>query len=274
MEEAPSQEEPKQEENLDSAPQQEQEAESIVPVVNQQERVGVKKLTIRERLNKNLEAARKQQESEVSPGKFKIVEGEIPVNIVRKPLEGRKEIINGREVGIACCEGLRDNMEDAELATSIEFIIQGQSYKGELFGVFDGHGGKEASQYVKDHLVEYLTTALQKAVGNGETLTEEHIFKALKTCCQELDKAYAKTNKRDGTTATFTLILEDKIWVANVGDSRTVLSNNKIAYQLTEDAKPYIERYKKKMRKIRGICFVRPSQWKLSCWTCNWRSWL
>ncbi len=250
---------PQQEESLDSAPQQEQEAEFIVPVVNQQEQIGVKKLTIRERLEKNLEAARKQQESEVLMANFKIVEGEIPERIIGKPLEGRKETVNGREVGVASCEGYRRGMEDAELTTSIEFIIQGQSYKGELFGVFDGHSDKQASQYVKDHLVEYLTIALQKAVGHGETLTEEHIFKALKTCCQELDQAYATTNNRDGTTVTFALILEGKIWVANVGDSRTVLSNNQVAYQLTEDAEPQIDRYKKKIEKLGGWVMETPA---------------
>ncbi len=249
----------KQDPLIEVEPPQKQEIKPVALVMNPQAYGEIKELTdakIKGRLEKNLKAAQQQQAHEISKNKFKITEDQIPPDIqllpFRKPLNGRKEIVNGREVGVAYCEGRRSAMEDAELVTSIEFTIQGKVYKGELFGVFDGHGGDKASQYVKDHLAQYLIKELENGVADHAIFTEEHIFKALKACCQELDKDYIKTNNQDGTTATFALILGKKIWVANVGDSRTILSHNKTAIQLTEDAKPLIDRYKKKIEKLGG----------------------
>lgn len=253
----------KQDPIIDVQPQQGQDIKPIVPAVNLQEDGKIQALTdpkIKARLEKNLNAAQQQQTDEIPIGNFKITEGEIPAGIklfnyseLRKSLDGKKEVINGREVGIAYCQGRRSEMEDAELVKSIGFTIQGKVYKGELFGVFDGHGGKKASQYVKDHLTECLIKKLQNEVADGKAFAEEHIFNALKASCQELDQDYAKTGERDGTTATFALILGEKIWIANVGDSRIVLSNNKTAIQLTEDAEPIIDRYKEKIEKLGGF---------------------
>ncbi|MBS0626798.1 MAG: protein serine/threonine phosphatase 2C family protein, partial [Verrucomicrobia bacterium] len=47
---------------------------------------------------------------------------------------------------------------------------------------------------------------------------------------------------RSGTTATVAMILDGKVWIANVGDSRTILDNG---IQLSEDAKPTDPRYQK-----------------------------
>ena len=46
------------------------------------------------------------------------------------------------------------------------------------------------------------------------------IWDALKACFLILDEDYEGD---DGTTATVAMILEDKIWIANVGDSRIIL---------------------------------------------------
>ena len=44
------------------------------------------------------------------------------------------------------------------------------------------------------------------------------------------------------------MILDGNLWTANVGDSRTVLDNDGIAVQLTEDAKPEEPRYTKRLK--------------------------
>jgi protein phosphatase 1G len=49
-------------------------------------------------------------------------------------------------------QGWRMKMEDAHIA----FLNMGQNEKTHVFGVFDGHCGKEVSQFVKAHLCEEL----------------------------------------------------------------------------------------------------------------------
>ncbi len=48
-----------------------------------------------------------------------------------------------------------------------------------------------------------------------------------------------------GTTATFALTLNGKLWTANVGDARTVLDQQGVPLQLSEDAKPDHPRYRR-----------------------------
>lgn len=204
---------------------------------------------IQNRLTKNIQLAKKQQQEE-NEKNFKLQTGILPTTLAfGKPLKSESKLIKDFSVGIASCEGRRNGMEDADLATEISFTVNGETYQAQLFGIFDGHGGKSASQYVKENLPHYLSQALEK--NNAIQLSDEGIWNALKECFVNLDQDYNRNN--DGTTATVAMILENKIWVANVGDSRTILSNGEEAIQLSEDAKPGMERYKKTIEKLGGV---------------------
>ena len=50
--------------------------------------------------------------------------------------------------GACGMQGWRSGMEDAHICD--EVILQ-DKYKAMLFGVFDGHGGKEVADYAKQH---------------------------------------------------------------------------------------------------------------------------
>ena len=47
-------------------------------------------------------------------------------------------------------QGWRKRMEDAHITE----ISQGKSSELDVFGVFDGHGGKEISQFVTHHFTK------------------------------------------------------------------------------------------------------------------------
>ncbi|KAK4755746.1 hypothetical protein SAY87_009503 [Trapa incisa] len=95
-----------------------------------------------------------------------------------------------------------------------------------FFGVFDGHGqfGTQCSNFVRDRLVE--------ALSEEPSLLDDPI--------KAYNSAFLRTNQElhdsevddtmSGTTAITVLVVEDKIFVANVGDSRAV-----IAVQVGED---------------------------------------
>ncbi|KAJ9182014.1 hypothetical protein P3X46_006051 [Hevea brasiliensis] len=108
-----------------------------------------------------------------------------------------------------------------------------------FFGVFDGHGqyGAECSNFVKDRLVEILS--------NDPTLLNDP--------AKAYSSAFSRTNSElhsskiddtmSGTTAITVLVIGDKIYVANVGDSRAVIAvkngNRIIAENLSNDQTPF-----------------------------------
>ncbi len=203
------------------------------------------KKSISYRLKKNLEYARAQQSQESIFPVFKVLlEIGIDFNFVRQET---KEI-DERSVGIACTQGPRETMEDEDFAGIILPQINGNPIKASVFGIYDGHGGANASAFVKENLPQYLTKALEKHNQNG--LMDEGIWDALKECFIQLGADYS--HDIDGTTATIVMILNDNIWVANVGDSRTILVLDDETIQLSEDGNPEIDRYKKKIEKLGG----------------------
>ncbi len=154
-----------------------------------------------------------------------------------------EEIVGGLHVGISHFQGRRPTMEDEHLAVAFNLNVGGKDYPIQLFGIFDGHGGPNASRFVRDHLVEKLKETLKEY--NPRKITEAGVWKALKMACVRLNRDYRTLRHTDGTTATVALILDNYLYAANVGDSRTILDNAGTPMQLTEDAKPNDARYRK-----------------------------
>ena len=131
----------------------------------------------------------------------------------------------------------------------------------QLFGVFDGHGGKEVSIFVekvfKDELVKLeefknkdYEAALKAAFRHMDVMlqTEEgkaELKKINSTCGQQ--DPFALANRDDnianftGCTATVVLVTKTDYYCANAGDSRTILARSgqgNIMHPLSEDHKP------------------------------------
>jgi len=156
------------------------------------------------------------------------------------------KIIPPYEVFVVSAQGPRDEMEDTHLMTEVDMNIQGD-HKLQLFGVFDGHGGAKCALYVQRYLPEIIQLELQ----NNTSLSDLDIYNALARAFVRLDKdwkglPFQQTSSRDssGTTATVGIIIDqEKLWVANVGDSRAVIGDDGQAIQLSEEAKPTIQKY-------------------------------
>jgi serine/threonine protein phosphatase PrpC len=209
-------------------------------------------LTVPERLEKNCRIAKEQQDSQKPTG-FVLAKQDIPDTyqsiFIEKPIHAECKEIDHIKVEIASCEGYRDSMEDTHIATQFSFGTQQIRYEALLLGIFDGHGGSEASNYVAKNLSEYLKNYLE--ANNKDDLTDEGIVRALKECFENLDENFKGD---DGTAATVAIVLNNKIWVANLGDSRTMLvKKDGTTIQATEDAKPNIKRYRKKIIKLGGF---------------------
>eukprot|EP00020_Sapocribrum_chincoteaguense_P011467 CAMPEP_0170732996 /NCGR_PEP_ID=MMETSP0437-20130122/1845_1 /TAXON_ID=0 /ORGANISM="Sexangularia sp." /LENGTH=375 /DNA_ID=CAMNT_0011071261 /DNA_START=147 /DNA_END=1274 /DNA_ORIENTATION=+ len=116
--------------------------------------------------------------------------------------------------GFAETQGFRPSMEDAT-------AIFGQfrdSNDEDLFGVFDGHGGHEASGIVSEELPDALELALAE---------EESVEDALKRSFIDVHTSLVAPDRgiQCGTTAIVMYVQGTRAYVANVGDSRCVLGN-------------------------------------------------
>ncbi|XP_073053412.1 probable protein phosphatase 2C 35 [Primulina eburnea] len=108
-----------------------------------------------------------------------------------------------------------------------------------FFGVFDGHGlfGTRCSNFVKDRLVEILSDD----VGLLDDPVKSYSTAFLATN-SELHNSDIDDNM-SGTTAITAIVIGDKLYVANVGDSRAVLAvkegDRVVAQDLSYDQTPF-----------------------------------
>ncbi len=125
--------------------------------------------------------------------------------------------------------GKRASMEDFHDAKSKVF---GNQVIG-LFGVFDGHGGSRAAEYVKENLFDNLMNHPNFLDNTKLAIVESY---------KQTDEDYLKeenNQQRDaGSTASTAVLVGDRLLVANVGDSRAVICRGGKAFALSDDHKP------------------------------------
>uniref|UniRef100_A0A182R5L7 PPM-type phosphatase domain-containing protein n=1 Tax=Anopheles funestus TaxID=62324 RepID=A0A182R5L7_ANOFN len=137
-----------------------------------------------------------------------------------------------------------------------------QNLEYAYFGIYDGHGGAEASLYAKEHLMNTIVSQKLFWSENDDDVLKsirEGYIQTHYSMWREQDK-WPKTSSglpsTAGTTASIAFIRRGKIYIGHVGDSGIVLGyqNDKesahdgrwVATPLTEDHKP--ESYAEKMR--------------------------
>lgn len=131
--------------------------------------------------------------------------------------------------GYASSRGKRSSMEDFFLTDT--FGVDGQIVG--LFGVFDGHGGAEAADYVQQNLFRNLKT-------HPKFISDTKL--AIADAYQQTDSEFLKVENNEhrdaGSTALTATMVGNHLLVANVGDSRAVLCRSGKAVALSRDHKP------------------------------------
>ncbi|MCI7106413.1 MAG: Stp1/IreP family PP2C-type Ser/Thr phosphatase [Lachnospiraceae bacterium] len=102
-----------------------------------------------------------------------------------------------------------------------------------LYIVADGMGGHKAGDYASRYTTQRVVASVSRSLGEEPvTILKEAIATANKLLIQEA--AEDETKRGMGTTLVVATILEGKLYVANVGDSRLYLVDDDI-HQITRD---------------------------------------
>ncbi len=119
---------------------------------------------------------------------------------------------NKPSYGYSMAQGRRPYMEDV-LYASLNFGGDGNSC---FFGMFDGHSGKKAALWARDHLGKNLLNEIESSRGIQDALTRAF----LRTDGEFLEKA-GREGLTDGCTVTTALLSGQELYVANAGDRST-----------------------------------------------------
>ena len=129
--------------------------------------------------------------------------------------------------------------------------------KCSFFGIYDGHGGSKCAEFLRDYLHQFVIRDLnfpkhpKEALRNGFKQAENKFLEICQDGKEIIDKS--------GSWAIVVLIVGSHWYVANVGDSRALLSSNngyKI-YSLSRDHKPSDESEKKRIITAGGQIYHR-----------------
>ncbi|XP_047316027.1 probable protein phosphatase 2C 43 [Impatiens glandulifera] len=142
--------------------------------------------------------------------------------------------------------GYRTSNEDEhirmdDLSSSMGYLF-GCKLPSSFYAVFDGHGGSDASTYLKENSMKFFFENIDLP---QTCQINEDFLKKLDECHRKafLSADQALSDERVspsscGTTALTALILGRLLMVANAGDSRAVLSRKGLAVQLSRDHRP------------------------------------
>ncbi|XP_055945571.1 protein phosphatase 1A-like [Argiope bruennichi] len=169
---------------------------------------------------------------------------------------------NGLSYGLCSMQGRRRRMEDAHCA---EVSIPGEWKDWSFFAIFDGHGGKEVSTYCAKHLLDTIMKTEQFQSSNADSRNKlkftENVRDGIREAFLKLDsemehQRIAGENLYCGSTVISVFISSTHFYIANLGDSRGVISCNQEIRFITNDHKPDSEFEKQRIERAGGFVLL------------------
>ncbi|XP_027332712.1 probable protein phosphatase 2C 27 isoform X2 [Abrus precatorius] len=149
--------------------------------------------------------------------------------------------------------GNRPSMEDTHICIGDLAKKFGNTVLSEeaisFYGVFDGHGGKSAAQFVRDHLPRVIVEDVDFPLELEKVVTRSFL---------ETDAEFARTcsiesSLSSGTTALTAIIFGRTLLVANAGDCRAVLSRGGGAIEMSTDHRPLCNKERMRILSLGGF---------------------
>lgn len=126
--------------------------------------------------------------------------------------------------------GRRDYMEDVDLVYNSLKLNERRSIS--VFGVLDGHGGKDCAQFCSDDIPVRIAANMRNGCSCPEALYRAFL---------DSDQEYLDSPTCGGAGSTANVAVYDKqynvFYTANTGDTRAVLSRRGVALDLSYDRK-------------------------------------
>ena len=193
---------------------------------------------------------------DLSPEIYKNTYKNFEISITSTPSKiNEGEIIKGYGYN-SSMGNIRDYNEDTITATKVILNNDEKDYFY-FFGVYDGHGGKGCSFYLKDNLHKNIKEFSEQGIKLGIEKTEENFKK------EEGLNENGEIKDSSGSCGIIAMIKNKKCIIANVGDSRLVIYKNGIISFVTEDHKPGSETEKKRIEAAGGTIYQTPSLFPL-----------
>jgi len=167
-------------------------------------------------------------------------------------------------------QGKRDSNEDQH---SIILNLDGSNKDMNninFLGVFDGHGGKLVSKYLKDNLPVYFVKKFKKNIYLNPDKYSKYINDVYEDIQNKIKIDHPRVINYCGSTACITIHYVDQekkknfLWIANVGDSRVILTNKDgIAMQLSKDHKPNTPEERVRIEQMGGKISFDGVDWRI-----------
>ena len=118
------------------------------------------------------------------------------------------------------------------------------------FAIFDGHNGDHCAEFLRKNLLQYIYTNpnfprnVEKAIKEGFNKADQDYLKNFSEVNNNMnDNTNITSNEfcnNSGSCGLILLLIDSKIYIANVGDSRCLIScqNGKVQKDVTRDHKP------------------------------------
>ncbi|XP_058180937.1 probable protein phosphatase 2C 27 [Rhododendron vialii] len=149
--------------------------------------------------------------------------------------------------------GGRSDMEDTHICITNLAKNFGYNVLDEeaisFYGVFDGHGGKGAANFVREHLPRVIVEDADFPLELEKVVTRSFM---------ETDAAFAKSCSLEsalssGTTALTAMIFGRSLLVANAGDCRAVLSRRGMVIEMSKDHRPCCDNERMRIESLGGF---------------------
>jgi serine/threonine protein phosphatase PrpC len=167
-------------------------------------------------------------------------------------------------------QGKRDSNEDQHIGVINLANTDKTINPVNFIAVFDGHGGKLVSKYLKTNMAKYILKKTDVNIYDQKSAITSRFFSKLFDKIQDdLIKDHPGASKRCGSTALCGVMYKNEkninyIWIANVGDSRAVLCNHLgKAMQLSRDHKPHHAPEKKRIENMGGKIKFDGVDWRI-----------
>ncbi|CAI0464642.1 unnamed protein product, partial [Linum tenue] len=160
---------------------------------------------------------------------------------------------SGPGVCVSAVKGKKKFMEDSHKIVS---CLNGDSRSG-FFGVYDGHGGRKAAEFVAENLHSNIMGTMVDC--RDESSKEE----ALRAGYLKTDQQFLEQGLLSGACCVTALIQGQEMVVSNLGDCRAVLCKGGVAEALTIDHRAEREDERQRIENKGGYVEFHRGAWRV-----------